>query len=100
MNRLSMKIVLAGDIGGTTTRLGLFDFSGTRPQRIAAHSYGTRDFAGIPEMTTAFLSQERVDPRSISAACFGAAGPVIDGVAQLTNAPVRVDASAIAKAIG
>ena len=95
-----MKIVLAGDVGGTTTRLGLFDFSGTRPQRVASRAYGTRDFAGIPEMTTAFLHEERVDPRSIGAACFGAAGPVLDGVAALTNAPVTVDASAIEKAAG
>jgi len=100
MNRLSIKIVLAGDVGGTTTRLGLFDFSGTRPQRVAARAYGTRDFAGIPEMTMAFLREERVDPRSIGAACFGAAGPVLDGVAQLTNAPVTVDASAIEKTAG
>ena len=97
---MSMKIVLAGDIGGTTTRLGLFDFSGTRPQRVSSRAYGTRDFAGIPEMTTAFLREEEVDARSIDAACFGAAGPVVDGAARLTNAPVTVDASAIAGATG
>ena len=95
-----MKIVLAGDVGGTTTRLGLFDFSGTRPQRIAARAYGTRDFAGIPEMTTTFLREEEVDPRSIDAACFGAAGPVVDGVSTLTNAPVTVDPAAIAHTSG
>jgi glucokinase len=95
-----MKIVLAGDVGGTTTRLGLFDFSGTRPQRVVSRAYGTQDFAGIPEMTTTFLREEHVDPRSIGAACFGAAGPVLDGVAKLTNAPVRVDASALAEAAG
>src|SRR5437016_2219925 len=100
MNRLSTKIVLAGDVGGTTTRLGVFEFSGTRPQCIASHAYGTRDFSGIPDMTTAFLHEAGVDPRSIAAACFGAAGPVLDGVAHLTNAPVEVDASAIAKDAG
>lgn len=97
---MSTKIVLAGDVGGTTTRLGIFDFSGTRPQRVASHAYGTRDFSGIPGMTTAFLRDVDVDPRSIAAACFGAAGPVLAGVAHLTNAPVRVDASAIAKDAG
>src|SRR5436190_1693878 len=100
MNRLSTKIVLAGDVGGTTTRLGLFDFSGTRPQRVASRAYGTRDFTGIPEMTTEFLREAEVHPQSIDAACFGAAGPVIDGAADLTNAPVRVDSSAIAHATG
>src|SRR5438874_13351942 len=100
MNRLSTKIVLAGDVGGTTTRLGVFDFSGTRPHRVASDAYGTRDFSGIPDMTTAFLRKVGVDGRSIAAACFGAAGPVRDGVAHLTNAPVCVDASAIAADAG
>jgi len=95
-----MKIVLAGDVGGTTTRLGVFDFSGTRPQRVALRAYGTGEFAGMAEMTAAFLREAAIDPRSIGAACFGAAGPVLDGVVQLTNTPVRVDAAAIASATG
>ncbi len=97
---MSTKIVLAGDVGGTTTRLGVFDFSGTRPQPVAARSFSTREFSGIPEMATAFLRDARIDARSIAAACFGAAGPVLNGVATLTNTPVRVDAADIARAIG
>ena len=93
-------IVLAGDVGGTTTRLGVCQFLGTRPQTVAAHEYASRDFAGIPDMTTAFLRDVAIDPRSIASACFGAAGPVRHGVVELTNSPVRVDAGAIASAIG
>jgi glucokinase len=100
MIQLSMKIVLAGDVGGTTTRLGTFDLSGTRPQRLAFQTYGTRDFAGIAKMATTFLRDEGIDPLLIASACFGAAGPIKNGVAQLTNAPVRVDAAEIAQAIG
>jgi len=92
-----MKIVLAGDVGGTSTRLGVFDVSGTRPQIVSSRTYRTRDFSGMSAMTTTFLMESTIDPRSIDAACFGAAGPVLDGVEQLTNAPVRVDAQAIAK---
>ena len=95
-----MKIVLAGDVGGTSTRLGLFDVSGTRPQILRSRTYGTRDFSGIALMTAAFLREADVDPPSIAAACFGAAGPVVDGVAELTNAPVRVDAKTIARDAG
>jgi len=95
-----MKIVLAGDVGGTTTRLGTFDFSGTRPQRLALRTYETRDFSGIAKMAATFVRDERIDPLSIASACFGAAGPVSNGVAQLTNTPVRVDAAEIARAIG
>src|SRR3954470_22175386 len=100
MIRLSMANVLAGDIGGTSSRLGVFDVSGTPPQQIAARAFGTREFAGIPQMTTAFLRDAGIDARSIAAACFGAAGPVLNRVAVLTNTPVRVDAADIASAIG
>ena len=97
---MSMKIVLAGDVGGTSTRLGIFDISGPRPQASISRTFATRDFSGISSMTTAFLLEAKVHPSSIHAACFGAAGPVLNGVAQLTNAPVRVDAAAIEKDTG
>jgi glucokinase len=95
-----MKIVLAGDVGGTSTRLGAFDVSGTRPQIMTSRAFGTRDFSGISVMTSAFLREAAIDPHSIAAACFGAAGPVRNGVAELTNAPVRVDADTIARDAG
>ncbi len=47
-------------------------------------------------MTSKFLREVGADAGSIERACFGAAGPVVDGVAELTNAPVRVDAASIA----
>jgi len=98
-----MANVLAGDIGGTTTRLGVFEPGASRPRLLAMRTYGTGDFAGIAEMTTAFLrdvSNVSSGPRSIGAACFGAAGPVLNGIARLTNTSVRVDAAAIASAVG
>jgi glucokinase len=95
-----MPNVLAGDVGGTTTRLGVFAPGAPRPQLVAMRAYGTTDFAGIAEMTARFLRETSTDPESIGAACFGAAGPVLNGVVQLTNLPVHVDASAIAAAVG
>lgn len=101
-----MAKVLAGDIGGTTTRLGVFESSTPRPRLVAMRTYGTSEFAGIAEMTTAFLRDVAdiadIDPkaRAIDAACFGAAGPVLNGVATLTNTPIHVDAAAIASAVG
>jgi glucokinase len=100
MIQLSMPNVLAGDIGGTTSRLGIFTSGAPRPQVVATATYPTAGFANIAEMTTAFLREQSIDAQSILAACFGAAGPVRNGVAQLTNSPVRVDAAAIARAAG
>jgi glucokinase len=96
---LSMANVLAGDVGGTTTRLGVFERRSGRPALLARRTYGTRDFATIEAMTMAFLRDEGIPASTLSAGCYGAAGPVIDGVATLTNTPVRVDARAIADAL-
>jgi len=95
-----MANVLAGDVGGTSTRLGVFERRAGRPAAVATRTYGTREFATIEAMAAAFLDQVGVSPSTLSAGCFGAAGPVIDGVATLTNTPVRVDARAIALALG
>ncbi len=95
-----MANVLAGDIGGTTTRLGVFELGESRPRLVVTKSYGTADFSGIAEMVGAFLLDAGIDAHAIGAACFGAAGPVLNGVAELTNSPVRVDAAAIGRALG
>ncbi len=95
-----MANVLAGDVGGTTTRLGVFDTAGTRPRLVALRTYATLEFNTLERMAAAFLNEVAVDPRSIRAACVGAAGPVTGDVVVLTNTPVRVDATAIAAAIG
>jgi glucokinase len=97
---LSMANVLVGDVGGTSTRLGVFEDRAGRPATVATRTYGTREFATIEAMAAAFLDHVGVPPATLSAGCFGAAGPVIDGVATLTNTPVRVDARAIALALG
>ena len=95
-----MTNVLAGDVGGTTTRLGVFERRNRRPALVAARTYATREFATIEAMTTSFLRDAGIPASTLSAGCYGAAGPVIDGVAMLTNTPVRVDGRAIADAVG
>jgi len=97
---MSMANVLTGDVGGTSTRLGIFELRTPRPALVATRTYGTRDFASIETMTVAFLRDVGVTPSSLSAACFGVAGPVIGDAATLTNAPVRLDARAIATSVG
>jgi glucokinase len=97
---LSIKIVLAGDVGGTSTRLGVFELDASRPRVTTTRTYGTTELGGISGIVSDFLRANSIDARSIAGACFGAAGPVIGGIAQLTNTPVRVDAAAIADDVG
>lgn len=89
-------MILAGDIGGTTTRLGLFDPVPARPRPLAARVFVTLDYDDLQTMVAAFLEDEAIEGASIEAACFGVAGPVIGDVATLTNVPRQVDARRVA----
>jgi glucokinase len=90
-------MLLAGDIGGTKTLLGLFESRAARPHALAVHSFGTLAYPELPSMITEILRANAVEPHAIEAACFGVAGPVIDGSADLTNVPWRVDARRVAQ---
>src|SRR5579872_1978919 len=92
-------IVLAGDVGGTKTLLGLFDSGPTRPQAVAMRTFRTLDFADLPAMIDNFLRQAGPGPLP-GAACFGVAGPVVGDTAALTNVPWHVDAGRVADRFG
>jgi glucokinase len=95
-----MPMLLAGDIGGTKTLLGLFERAPRRPRPRTTRAFATLDFDGLGSMVNAFLEHERIERGSIEAACFGVAGPVLGDAAELTNVPWRVDAGAMATEFG
>jgi glucokinase len=95
-----MTNVLAGDVGGTSTRLGVFDITSSRPRTLATRTFRTLDFSGLPEMISIFLDSQAPSASSIGSACFGVAGPVNDEVADLTNVPWHVDAGGVARTFG
>jgi glucokinase len=91
-------MLLAGDIGGTKTLLGLFDPVPVRPRPVVIRSFPTLEFDDLTAMISAFVNDYEVKQAPIDAACFGVAGPVIDEAAELTNVPWRVDARRVASA--
>jgi glucokinase len=91
-------MLLAGDIGGTKTLLGLFDPVSARPRAIAVHSFPTLDYDDLPSMIDAFTRLDDVRGAAIDRASFGVAGPVIDEMAELTNVPWRVNARQVSRA--
>ena len=95
-NKIEVNMILAGDIGGTKTLLGLFDAAPLRPRAITVESFGTLDYDDLPSMIATFLQRAGAAPGSIDFACFGVAGPVIAEAATLTNVPWRVEARAVA----
>lgn len=90
------RLLLAGDIGGTKTLLGLFEPASPRPRRIAVGVFSTLDHDNLASMIAEFVALESVKSAPIEAACFGVAGPVVDEGAQLTNVPWKIDARGVA----
>jgi len=93
-------MILAGDIGGTKTLLGVFDVVPARPRAVVVRSFATLEFPDLPSMIAAFVAGEALAVDAIQTACFGVAGPVIGDTAELTNVPWRVDASRVAARLG
>jgi glucokinase len=97
-------MILAGDIGGTKTLLGVFDGATTRPRPAVVRSFATLDYDDLTTMIREFLAEAdgaqaaATAAGGIDRACFGVAGPVMDDAAQLTNVPWRVDARRVAGA--
>ncbi len=93
-------MLLAGDVGGTKTLLGLFRRGEPRPAPADIESFVTLDFPGLEPMVREFLRRRQVDAARIAAACFGVAGAVRDQVAQLTNVPWRISGSDVKASLG
>jgi glucokinase len=91
-------MLLAGDIGGTKTLLGLFRTDRERPTPVASREYVTLSYSSLGEMVGEFLDVE--GPDRVDAAAFGVAGVVRDETARLTNVPWVVDAAQIVKEFG
>lgn len=87
-----LDLVLAGDIGGTNTRLALFSPGKRRPVLRALEVVPSKDAPTLEAIIARFLSKRRA---LVSAACFGIAGPVQGGCAKATNLPWKVTEAAL-----
>ncbi len=78
------NIVLAGDIGGTKTKLGLFHRGKRRPLLKASETYPSREASHLEDLVQHFVDKHQA---SVTRGCFGIAGPVIKGRVKTTNLP-------------
>lgn len=92
-------MLLAGDVGGTKTLLGLFDRADRRPAARAVHTYRTNDFTSFTAILDAF-AREVQQPFTIEAAAIGVAGPVVANTARLTNITWDIAAAEITARFG
>jgi glucokinase len=87
------QYILAGDIGGTKTNLGIFT-RGKRPLLKFFETYSSRECSNLESIIVLFLKKYPVD---IQSACFGIAGPVHKGACRVTNLSWEVRESGIRK---
>ena len=91
-------MLLAADVGGTKTLLGLFAQAPERPRTIEVGEFTTLDYDSLVPMIREFLKVSGIEARAVAATTLGVAGAVTDQIARLTNVPWVVDAAVIAEA--
>ena len=92
-------MLLAGDVGGTKTLLGLFERNVPRPRPIVTHAYATGSFSSFTEILDAF-ARDVHQPFALVAAAIGVAGPVVDNSARLTNITWDISAASVTARFG
>jgi glucokinase len=93
-------MILAGDVGGTKTLLGLFSEAADRPSPIEVGEFATLDYDGLEPIIDEFLRAWSIEPRHLQSTCIGVAGAVTSQVARMTNVPWSVDGAALAVRTG
>lgn len=86
--------VLAGDIGGTKTRLAVFEATGTALKTVTEQTYRSQEYASLRKIIQSFREQYSF---SVEAACFGIAGPVRHNEVDTTNLPWHISATEISE---
>ena len=77
-------MVVAGDIGGTKTVLGIYTPDLGPRQPVIERVFRSRDYHSLAKILQEFLTEVN---QPIDLACFGVAGPVVEGQATVTNLP-------------
>jgi glucokinase len=79
-----VSLLLAGDIGGTKTALVVVSPQAGPAAPVAEATFHSAEHAGLEDVVQAFLD---LHPLPVDRACFGVAGPVVEGNATITNLP-------------
>lgn len=88
--------ILAGDIGGTHTRLALMQLDGTSARSEMVERSFNAGHADVDALLAAFLGQ----CGHVDAACLAVAGPTDGLSAQFTNLSWRIEAAALSERFG
>ncbi|MFA5073918.1 MAG: glucokinase [Nitrospirota bacterium] len=78
--------ILAGDVGGTKTFLGLFKISPESCDPIAIQTFPSKSYDGVETIIQEFLKNKG----TVSAICLGVAGPIVNRSVSITNLPWKI----------
>jgi glucokinase len=87
-------MLLTGDIGGTKTVLALFNEEEGPKKPLVQEKYPSGNYSSLHALVENFF--EKTGERPLYAA-FGVAGPVVNGVARITNLPWIIDEQKLGK---
>jgi glucokinase len=94
-----VRTIIAGDVGGTKTVLAVCAAlpPAGLPQIVREAQYPCASYPSLEAILDEFLAGPT---GKIDAACFGVAGPVAAGAAQITNLPWTIEARALSARLG
>ena len=81
-------MILACDVGGTSTRVALFEPVSDRAIMLGSETVRSAQYPSLESIVAEFRSRH---PDPLTAACFGVAGPVSDGQCITTNLPWQIN---------
>ncbi len=91
---MDTTFILAGDIGGTKTNLGLFLKGKERPVPKVIETFSSQNAPDLEHIIRQFFE---IHPVPVTHACFGVAGPVVNGKSKTTNLPWNISEDRIKK---
>jgi glucokinase len=90
-------MLLAGDIGGTKTVLAIFSPDAGPRTPLAEATFPSSRYKRLETIVREFLADVNLP---VDRACFGLAGPVVAGTAQVTNLPWKINEASLKQTFG
>jgi glucokinase len=87
------QMILAGDIGGTNSRLAFFDVADGQLKIVTESIYPSKEARGLDEIVVKFV---KAAGHNADIATFGIAGPVRNGRVETSNLPWVVESKRLA----
>lgn len=88
--------ILAGDVGGTSTRLAYFEAGAQGLVVLAEGRYLSREHTSLIEIVRRFAKQHGLVAEK---ACFGIAGPILEGRVRTPNLPWNIESVELAEVL-